>query len=129
MLNRYHKAVPEIPVSDVRKAAEYYVNVLGFRFDWGSEEVGIAGISHGACRMVLTKEPFRQSCATGGPVMALLNLDSREEVDELFRRWQRAGANIISHPKDRPWGCEFRVADLDDNQLQVSYDFSIAASA
>jgi catechol 2,3-dioxygenase-like lactoylglutathione lyase family enzyme len=35
MLTHFPQAVPEIPVSNVEKAAEYYVNVLGFHFDWG----------------------------------------------------------------------------------------------
>ena len=125
MLTHFPKAVPEIPVSNVEKAAEYYVNVLGFRFDWGNDQGGIGGISQGACRMFLTNASFRQNYATGGPVMIWLNLHSKEEVDELFRRWQQAGANIVSEPEDKPWHLrEFRVADLDNNQLRVFYDFS-----
>lgn len=34
MLTHFPKAIPEIPVSSIDKAAEYYANVLGFRFDW-----------------------------------------------------------------------------------------------
>ena len=40
MLTHFPKAVPEIPVSNVDKAAEYYVNVLGFHFDWVTTRVG-----------------------------------------------------------------------------------------
>ena len=125
MLTHFPQAVPEIPVSNVEKAAEYYVIVLGFRFDCGNDQGGIGGISRGACRMFLTNPPFRQNYATGGPVMIWLNLESKEEVDELYRRWQQSGAKIVSQPADKPWRLrEFRVADLDDNQLRVFYDFS-----
>jgi uncharacterized glyoxalase superfamily protein PhnB len=125
MFTRFPQAVPEIPVSNIEKAAEYYANVLGFRLDWGNDLGGIGGISQGACRMFLTSASFRQNYATGGPVMIWLNLESKEEVDELYRRWQQAGANIVSKPEDKPWHLrEFRVADLDDNQLRVFYDFS-----
>jgi uncharacterized glyoxalase superfamily protein PhnB len=49
----------------------------------------------------------------------------QEEVDELYCRWQQAGAKIVSELEDKPWRLrEFRVADLDDNQLRVFYDFS-----
>ena len=66
MLTHFPKAVPEIPVSNVEKATEYCVNVLGFRFDWGNDDGGIGGTSQGACRMFLTNALLRQDYATGG---------------------------------------------------------------
>src|SRR5215471_16896726 len=124
-LKRFPEAIPEIPVSNIEKAAEYYVNVLGFRFDWGNEEGGIGGISQGACRMFLTNRAFRAYYGTCGPVMVWLNLNSRQEVDELYHRWRQAGAKILAGPEDKPWHLhEFRVADLDGNQFRVFYDFS-----
>lgn len=95
--------------------------MLGFRFDWGNDEGGIEGISQGDCRMSLTNAPFRQDYATGGPVMIWLNLDSKEEVDQLYCRWQQAGAKIVSEPEDKPWRLrEFRVADLDGAHVSSS---------
>jgi predicted lactoylglutathione lyase len=125
MLTDFPKAVPEIPVSDVEKAAEYYVNVLGFSFDWGDDQGGIGGISQGQCRMFLTNAPFREQYGTAGSVMIWLNLDSKHEVDELYQRWREAGARILAEPEDKPWHLrEFRVGDPDGNQLRVFYDFS-----
>jgi hypothetical protein len=48
--------VPEIPAANVDKAAAYYVNTLGFTFDWGDDQGGIAGISRGVdqCGVVLS---------------------------------------------------------------------------
>ena len=118
-------AVPEIPVSNVEKAADYYVNALGFQFDWGNDQGGIGGISQGDCRMFLTNEPFRRHFGNGDKVMVWLNLTSRQEVDELYQRWRRSGAKILAEPEDKPWRLrEFLVADLDGNQLRVFYDFS-----
>ena len=125
MLAHLPPAVPEIPVSNVEKAAEYYVTVLGFHFDWGNDEGGIGGISLGDCRMFLTNAPFHQHYGTAGPVMVWLNLSSKHEVDELYGRWSQAGARILAEPEDKPWNLhEFRVADPDGNQLRVFYDFS-----
>ena len=47
-------AVPEIPAANVDKAVAYYVNTLGFTFDWGDDQGGIAGISRGNCRLFIT---------------------------------------------------------------------------
>ncbi len=124
MLMRFPQAVPEIPVSNVDKAAEYYVNVLGFNFDWGNDEGGIGGISQGDCRMFLTNAPFRQNYGNGKTIVVWLNLASKQEVDELYRRWREAGAKVLDEPEDKPWHLrEFRVSDLDGNQLRVFYDF------
>jgi len=121
----FPKAVPEIPVADVEKAAAYYVNVLGFSFDWGDDQGGIGGICQGECRIFLTNASFRQQYGAAGPVVIWLNLDSRLEVDELYQRWRAAGAKILAAPEDQPWRLrEFRVGDLDGNQLRVFYDFS-----
>ena len=121
----FPQAVPEIPVSHVGKAAEYYVNVLGFSFDWGNDDGGIGGISQGDCRLFLTNAPFRASDGRHSPVSVWLNLSSRQEVDELFERWKNTGARIVEPVEDKPWNLrEFKVADLDRNQLRVFYDFN-----
>ena len=57
--------------------------------------------------------------------MVWLNLDSKQEVDELYRRWQAAGAKVLAEPEDKPWNLrEFRVPDLEGNQFRVFYDFN-----
>src|SRR5438552_17743353 len=109
MITLFPKAVPEIPVSNVEKAAEYYVNVLGFHFDWGDDQGGIGGISQGECRMFLTNAEFRKTEGNGDSVVVWLNLDSKGAVDELHARWRAAGAKILAEPEDKPWRLrEFR---------------------
>jgi predicted lactoylglutathione lyase len=121
----FPQAVPEIPVTNVDVAAEYYAKVLGFSVDWGNDRGGIVGISQGDCRMFLTNATFRSVHGPDAPVIVWLNLSSRQEVDQLFERWSRSGANVVEPVEDKPWNLrEFRIADPDGNQLRVFYDFS-----
>jgi predicted lactoylglutathione lyase len=124
MEHEFPGAVPEIPVDNVDQAATYYVKNLGFRLDWRDEGGGIAGISRGHCRMFLTSGGFREGYGNSGPVVIWLNLNSREEVDELYALWRESKAKIVSPPESKPWKLhEFTAADLDGNFLRVFYDF------
>ena len=117
--------VPEIPVKDINEAAAYYQRNLGFTLDWGDEELGLAGISKGNCRMFLASQEFRKAYGNVGPTLTWLNLDSKEEVDELYRVWRASEAKLMSVPEAKPWGLhEFTAADLDGNLFRVFYDFA-----
>jgi predicted lactoylglutathione lyase len=125
MKHEFPAAVPEIPVTDMNAALHYYEGKLGFSIDWGGADGGIAGISKGHCRMFLTDREFREHHGNVPPVMVWLNLDSREEVDELYEIWNSAEARIISPPDSKPWKLhEFTASDLDGNLFRVFYDFS-----
>jgi uncharacterized glyoxalase superfamily protein PhnB len=125
MRSEFPGAVPEIPVSDIATAAAYYQNSLGFTLDWGDEELGLAGISRGDCRMFLADQQFRKAYGNVGPALTWLNLGSKEDVDELYRAWSSSNAKLISAPQSKPWGLhEFTAADLDGNLFRVFYDFA-----
>lgn len=125
MNNEFPAAVPEIPVSDMNAALDYYQAKLGFSVDWGGAEGGIAGISKGQCRMFLTAPDFRAQHGNAPPVMIWLNLDSKEAVDKLYESWNTGGASIISPPESKPWKLhEFTVSDWDGNLFRIFYDFS-----
>lgn len=117
--------VPEIPVRDVAAAAEYYRNNFGFSLDWGGGEIGLAGISRGRCRIFLANQEHREPLGNVGPNLTWLNLESNEEVDELYREWSGRTARLLSAPESKPWGLhEFLAADLDGNLFRVFHDFA-----
>jgi len=125
MKNEFPSAVPEIPVTDMDAALDYYQAQLGFNLDWGGADGGIAGISKGHCRMFLTDAAFREHHSNAPPVMIWLNLDNSKEVDELYAIWNAAGATIVSPPESKPWKLhEFTASDVDGNLFRVFYDFS-----
>ena len=120
-------AVLEIPVRDINEAAAYYENSLGFTVDWGGEELGLAGISKGNCRMFLASADYRKRCGNVGPVLIWLNVESKDEVNDLYRLWRRSKAKLISEPESKRWGLhEFTAKDLDGNLFRVFYDFGTA---
>ena len=118
-------AVPEIPVSSIEEAAAYYETKLGFKLDWGSEELGLAGISKGNCRIFLANPAHREQYGNVGPVMTWLNLGSKAEVDALHLAWTESRARVVSEPESKPWGIhEFLTEDLDGNVFRIFYDFA-----
>lgn len=130
MKSEFPGAVPEIPVRDIKEAAAYYQHKLGFTLDWSDEELGLAGISKDNCRMFLANQDFRKQYGNVGPILIWLNLNSREEVDELYRVWSAGEARLMSVPESKPWGLhEFTAADLDGNLFRVFYDFGTAERA
>ena len=129
MTSEFPAPVPEIPVGDLPEAIAYYEKNLGFTVDWSDEKLGLAGISRGACRLFLANPEFRVERGNVGPVLIWLNLNSREEVDELFRVWMSSEAKLISKPESKPWFLhEFTAADLDGNLFRVFYDFGTPGS-
>jgi predicted lactoylglutathione lyase len=128
MKSEFPGAVPEIPVRDIDAAAAYYERSLGFTVDWRGEELGLAGISKGQCRMFLANSDFRKGYGNTGPVLTWLNMDSKADVDDLYRLWDASKAKLLSAPESKPWGLhEFTAADLDGNLFRVFYDFATPA--
>src|SRR5580692_11408253 len=114
MKPRIPGAVPEVPVSNIRESMAYYKNCLGFTVDWGGEDLGLAGISQGDCRIFLADSAYRREYANVGPVVIWLNLGSKDEVDDLYRLWRGSNAKFIFAPESKPWGLhEFVATDPD----------------
>ena len=58
-------------------------------------------------------------------MLTWLNLESKEEVNNLYRLWGASGAKLLSAPESKPWGLhEFTAADPDGNLFRVFYDFA-----
>jgi len=125
MIAELPAAVPEIPVTDMTRALQYYEARLGFKVDWGRDGGGIAGISQGHSRIFLTDHEIRDYFGSRPPVVVWLNLDSKEEVDDLHRRWVSNGASILHPPESKEWSRlhEFVATDPDGNFIRVFYNF------
>jgi uncharacterized glyoxalase superfamily protein PhnB len=124
MNSAFPAAVPEVPVANIDDALRYYQDCLGFKLDWGSQDLGLAGISRGDCRIFLANREFREGHKNFPPILIWLNLTSRQEIDELYQDWAVRKAKLISAPEAKPWRLyEFTLADPDGNLFRVFYDF------
>jgi predicted lactoylglutathione lyase len=121
-------AVPEIPVRDLNEATTYYKNKLGFALDWVGDDIGLAGVSRGDCRLFLANAEYRKHRGNAAPILIWLNLNSKDEVNKLYRLWSDTKADLISEPESKPWGLyEFTAKDPDGNLFRVFYDFATPA--
>lgn len=123
-------AVPEVPVAYIDEALSFYTNKLGFTHDWGDEELGLAGISKGECRLFLASSEYRAHRGNVGPALIWLNFTSNDEVNDVHRIWSANGVKIVSGPESKPWGLhEFTAIDLDGNLFRVFHDFGTSERA
>ena len=75
--------------------------------------------------MFLADQASGRAFGNVGPTLTWLNLESNEEVDELYREWSASNARLLSAPESKPWGLhEFTAADLDGNLFRVFHDFA-----
>ena len=59
--------MPELPVSDVKAATDFYTQQMGFIVDWTYED-SFAGISRDAARIFLRRRPppeGKEPCSSG----------------------------------------------------------------
>jgi predicted lactoylglutathione lyase len=112
--------VPEIPVTDVRAAAEAYQRQMGFNVDWTYEDY-LAGITKDDARLYLRRRTPEEDQARYA-VLVWLNMASAAEVDELHARWTERGVRIVKELQTAPYGLrEFTAEDLDGNRIRVFF--------
>jgi predicted lactoylglutathione lyase len=112
--------VPEIPVTDVRAAADAYQRQMGFNVDWTYEDY-LAGITKDDARLYLRRRSPEEDQARYA-VLVWLNMASAAEVDELHARWTERGVRIVKELQTAPYGLrEFTAEDLDGNRIRVFF--------
>ena len=115
---------PVLCVNDLVKSLTHYKEVLGFNVAWKwSETKAFENPDHPtfACVSRGDRSLFLCENGQGNPGSWIcLNVNTREELEQLFKEYQKSGAEIAEDPLDRPWGmCEMIVKDIDGNVFRM----------
>lgn len=105
---------PILCVRDFREATEYYTRKLFFDVLWEWDKPPTFG-----CVRLGNVEIFLCLQGQGHPGMWMSIFI--EDLDDYFERVRSAGVEVISEPKDYPWGCrEFHVRDPNQHVIRFS---------
>lgn len=103
-----NQPVPELPVTDVEKAQRYYRDVLGCTIEWTYPDKDIGAVSNGETALF-----FRKRTESFEPTIHWIYT---EDVDDLYEKLVKAGADIVDDIENKPWGHrQFTIKDLDGN--------------
>ncbi|MGO9831422.1 MAG: VOC family protein [Myxococcaceae bacterium] len=120
---------PTFFVADVRRAAEWYVRVLGFNVAFLLQEAGetasYCGLQRGAATLHLAQ---RKAPGPGVVYKGACYLRLRSGVDGYVAQIEAAGHPLTAALKNQPYGMrEATVRDLDGNDIYIGQPISAGA--
>jgi catechol 2,3-dioxygenase-like lactoylglutathione lyase family enzyme len=112
---RPERAVPIIPVDDLRAARAFYVDTLGFHVTFNATDdgrTGIMGVARGGIAITL-------DCPMDGHGRDACVALEVESADRYYAEWS-ARTPTLRAPRDEPWGARtFDLLDPFGNTLFV----------
>lgn len=112
---KLNQPVPELPVSDVEKAQEYYRDHFGCKIEWLYPGKEIGAVSNGETAIFFRKRE--------GVFDPAVNWIYSSDVDNACKILRDSGAKIIEDVENKPWGLrQFTVQDLDGNIFHFHQD-------
>ena len=118
-----------LPVKDLDKSKEFFTR-LGFSFDeqFTDEKAACLVIGENIYSMLLTESFFKtfikkeiSDAKKSTEVLIGIDVESREQVDELVKKAVEAGGTVYREPQDHGWMYGHSFADLDGHQWEVMY--------
>ncbi len=100
---------PVLPVRDLAASRDYYVQALGFKINFETEEM--VSVSRGHCVLFLCQ-------GDQGHPGCWVWIDGKD-VDALYEEYKSSGAKIRHPPTNYVWALEMQVEDLDGNVLRL----------
>ena len=123
------KIFVNLPVKDLGRSLEFFTQ-LGFRFNpqFTDEKAGCMIIGENIFAMLIT-EPFFKTftkkeisdASRQTEVLIALDVQSRQEVDEMVKKAVMAGGSVYMEPQDNGWMYGHSFADPDGHQWEILY--------
>ncbi len=120
-LHKIHSAVPVIATDDIEKSLSYYIDVLGFLFDFKYGDPPVyAGVKSGSAEIYFTNNHDFVY------IIKEKNLHPEifiwiEDVESLYREHVINGAQIIEPMFDRPWGArQYVIKEINGYYLKFA---------
>lgn len=108
MKPQVENTIPVLPVSQLKRSREFYVERLGFKVDWGDgDDAAICQVSRDGHPIMLKED------RNLGPAWVWIGLES----DSLFAELLRKGVTVLQQPQNKPWAYEMQIRDLDGDVL------------
>lgn len=109
VVNKFEGVCPILRVSNLSDSKTYYLNVLGFKFDWEDNGVMIS-VSRDHCHIMLC-----QGCQGHFGTWVWVSV---QDAEALHTEYISKGAKIRHKPTNYYWAVEMQVEDLDGNVLR-----------
>jgi predicted lactoylglutathione lyase len=107
--------IPILRVNSVPASIRYYVDVLGFKVDWGGgDESSMASVSRDGQAIMLSQGEQGQP----GTWIWI----GVEAIEPLFTEYSAKGAKFREQPTNYPWAYEMKIEDPDGHVLRFGSD-------
>jgi catechol 2,3-dioxygenase-like lactoylglutathione lyase family enzyme len=115
-----------LAVRDLQESTRFYVDVLGFRRDFGDGSDGWSFLSRDAFKLMLGECPDEKPASEMGDHSYVAYLIV-EGVDQLYQEMSARGAQVTSVPADEPWGQrEFSIRTPDGHRIRFGEPIAVA---
>jgi uncharacterized glyoxalase superfamily protein PhnB len=107
-----------LAVRNLKKSTQFYLDVLGFRRDFGDGSDGWSFLSRDNFKVMLGECPDERPAGELGDHSYVAYLVV-EGLDQLHQEISARGAEVISKPENQPWGLrEFGIRTPDGHRIR-----------
>ena len=116
-----------LAVRDLQASTRFYLDVLGFRRDFGDGSDGWSFLSRDAFKLMLGECPDETPASELGNHSYVAYLIV-EGVDRFHEEVSARGAEVVSQPTTEPWGLrEFSIRTPDGHRIRFGEPVHVAS--